>query len=40
MIDQLQTRTWTAERRPEAMDFMEEYFKGGPSYPEMMDDEP
>jgi len=33
------TRTWTAERRPEAMDFMEEYFKGGPSYPEMMDDE-
>merc|ERR1712243_263562 len=33
------TRTWTAERSPEAMDFMEEYLKGGPSYPEMMDDE-
>merc|ERR1712002_1351957 len=33
------TRAWVAERRPEVMDHMEDYWRGGPSYPEDMDDE-
>jgi len=32
------TKAWTAERRPEVMDYMTDYWRGGPSYPEDMDE--
>jgi len=32
------TKAWVAERRPEVMDYMTDYWKGGPSYPEDMEE--
>merc|ERR1712029_745207 len=32
------TKAWVAERRPEVMDYMTDYWRGGPVYPEDMED--
>ena len=34
----LQTKAWVAERRPEVMDYMTDYWRGGPVYPEDMEE--